>query len=232
MLKVKELSLDRREYGRKTPEEDFRLEKVSFELGDGYIMALLGENGAGKTTLLDLLSGNAAKGSGSIIYDGVELNAGTRAKINSEMAYVGPQGWCLENETVNTNISLLSVLYEQFDMELLEKTLKQFDFPDSCHEKKYQELSTGQKMQFSIAFALACKPKIMLLDEPFANLDPVIRVDIADILQTSVRRDGMSIIVSTHEVNEIDDMVDYVGIMKKGRMTGFGSREEVKTEWL
>ena len=232
MLKVNNLSLGKKEYGKHSSDENFRMENISFELGDGYIMALLGKNGAGKTTLFDLLSGNARKGSGSVVYDGVELTWRTRSAINAKMAYVGPFHWCSENETVNVNVEVLGALYESFDREYLKQTMERFEFPKSCYEKKYIELSTGQKMQFAIAFALACRPKILLLDEPFANLDPIVCMDIADILQNSVRTEGIIVIVSTHQVEEIGDMADYIGILENGRMIRFGNREEVKSEWM
>ncbi|MCM1256818.1 MAG: ATP-binding cassette domain-containing protein [Roseburia sp.] len=92
-------------------------------------------------------------------------------------------------------------------------------------EKPLGEVSTGEKKQIQLAFAMARRPKLLLLDEPGANLDPVFRVSLMDKLQSQIAREELSVILSTHILEDIEDVADYVGVMEEGRMSFFGDRE-------
>lgn len=223
MLEVKNLTSSIIESGI-TDHKFFKIDDVSFTLEDGYICALLGKNGSGKTTLLDLMYGNVLVKSGSVSFDGVEFNKKTRAKFRNDVALISNGVWYFADKSVSENVALLSIMYEGFDEKLFMEYMKRFEFPETDFNKPVSKLSTGQKVQFDIAFAAARRPKLMLMDEPFANLDPVVKVDIMEIIQDLVSENNMSVIISTHLLDEIDNVVDYVAVIDDGKLVKYGDR--------
>lgn len=207
MLEVKNLNY--------RAQKNFAIKDVSFTLEDGYMMCLLGRNGAGKTTLLELIKGMIRPVSGEIVME------------KEETVFVGREDWCFPAWTMEHNQKQFALLYPNFDVALYEQYLDLFGMTAGDRKRRYNALSAGQQMQFQIAFALACRPKWALLDEPMANLDPVVRTDIMELLHQKVTREGMGMIMSTHLVDDISDMVDYIGILEDGRLTDFGDRETV-----
>lgn len=213
----------------------FSLTDISFSLEDGFMMVLLGKNGSGKTTLLKAMYGINMVDAGSVLWDEKVAIEKTKTSefmnkmeaYHSEVAYVGGEQWCFDNLTVNENSKLLSKLYDSFDIALFDSVMKSFDFPVSDREKKYRKLSTGQKMQFQIAFNIARHPRLIIMDEPLANLDPIVKTDILEIIRNQIKTDNLSVIMSTHLVDEITDMVDYIGLMEDGKLTLFGDRETI-----
>lgn len=222
MIEVKNLS-----YKEKKSKNGFSINNISFKLEDGYIMSLLGKNGSGKTTLLNLIYGMFKNDSGEVLWNGNVINIDNNYAFRCDVAYVGGEEWCFSSKSADENIELLKYLYTDFDMELYEKYLKYFELKESDRRKKYSKLSTGQAMLFQIAFALARKPKLVIMDEPMANLDPIIKVDIMELLQKKVEEENMSIIISTHLLEDITDVTDYIGIIENGKMTEFDNREVI-----
>lgn len=218
MLKVENLSLAKSEYapGNKV----FCMENISFELGDGYIMSLLGDNGAGKSTLLTMLYGMTKKKSGRIIWDGEEVDGKNIYKFRNEVAYLGDVEWFYNTMSIEENIELLGTMYPDFSRERMRVLLDRLGFAESF-DKYIASLSTGQKKVLGLAFMLARKPKLLILDEPFANLAPVVREDIVKLLQQAVSENA-SIIVSTHQLDEVSEISDYVGVLKEGRLVSYG----------
>lgn len=207
---------------------NFQLKDISFSIEEGMIYALLGRNGAGKSTLLEAIYGILSKSQGEVIYDGEKVDRKSLSRYHREVALVAGQlTWYAPHLSVRDNVELLKAMYDSFDSAQFYDYLKRFDLPATELEKTFSQLSAGQSMQVQIAFAAARSPKIMLLDEPFANLDPVVKMDIMDVLQTLVAKNNMSILVSTHLVDEIDEVTDYVAVLDGGRLTHFGSRTEL-----
>ena len=232
MLTVENLG---HEYGRRR----FALRNVSFSLEQGYLCCLVGANGAGKTTLLKTIYGVLCSSSGKVSYQGKPViwpKAKGReyykglCRYHKDVAFVGGDDWCFPNETMQKNVQTLKTLYESFDEEEYGRLMEIFGLKKATLEKTCPELSQGQKMLFQIAFALARHPKLLLLDEPFANLDPVVKVDLVQLFQERIKDEGISIIVSTHLVDDVSDMVDYVGLMKEGKLVMYGDRESIFEE--
>lgn len=236
MLKVEDLGY---RYGK----TKFELKKVSFSLEDGYLMCLVGKNGAGKTTLLQGIYGLLPLDSGRVIYNDVPVVVGRRQmeggkeqkRISSkklcdyreEVAYVGECNWTFWSRTMEENSNTLKTLYQKFDEKEYERLLSYFGLQERDAKKEYTELSTGQKLLFQLAFVMARHPRLLLLDEPFANLDPIVKVDLAQLFQDKILQENMQIILSTHLVDDISDMVDYIGVMKDGELVRFGDRESI-----
>lgn len=221
MLQVNHLCFSTR--GRKRA---FAIKDISFSLEQGYIMSLLGKNGSGKTTLLNIIYGLITPDSGEVLWQH-ENAFDNRYAFHNDIAYIGEKNWCFEYKSLNENVAFLSLLYENFDYELFDYYMSVFGLTDTDREQNYSELSTGQKLQFQLAFLLARSPKFMLLDEPMANLDPVIKTELTDILHKQVTEKNMGIIISTHLVDDISDITDYIGIIDDGEMKIWGDRETV-----
>lgn len=207
----------------------FKMQDVSFELEDGYILTLLGKNGAGKTTLLDMLYGVLKPNKGHVYWNDVDVT-GVQAieaqaeygHFRDEVAYVSDKVWCMDEIPVEKNIALFSGLYQHWDAERFETILERLRFPKERLQERYGELSTGQKMQVQIAFHLARNPRLLLMDEPMANLDPVVKTDFWDLLSHQCRDEDMGLIISTHLVEEINDITDYIAVLKDGNIAAYG----------
>ncbi len=180
MLQVNHLCFSTR--GRKRA---FAIKDISFSLEQGYIMSLLGKNGSGKTTLLNIIYGLITPDSGEVLWQH-ENAFDNRYAFHNDIAYIGEKTGVLNTKSLNENVAFLSLLYENFDYELFDYYMSVFGLTDTDREQNYSELSTGQKLQFQLAFLLARSPKFMLLDEPMANLDPVIKTELTDILHKQV----------------------------------------------
>ena len=215
-------------YGRKHRPDDFSIDDVSLKLEPGYISCLLGNNGAGKTTLMSLLYGLLRPNSGEILWNGAPLTKENKMDFRREIA-ISSNSWCSEDMTVDQNIEMLSILYPSFDEEYFRKLMKLSDMENS-YDKVYNTLSTGEKVKTQLSFLLARKPKYLLLDEPLANVDPVFKIDILDLLQQEVAENEVGILISTHLIDEISDMVDYIYVMDKGQLIQSGSRFDVLGE--
>ncbi len=224
MLQVKDAGYRvRNSMGTKTA---FQIQNISFELEQGYFMCLLGKNGAGKSTLLRLLYGVHVPDYGQIIWNGEEIQE-KKNQIRQEVAYVGEEELFFSERSVKENVEVLQGLYPTFSMEQFLSYLRIFELENYILEKKMNTLSTGQEKQVQLAFVLARKPKLLLLDEPMANLDPVFRMEFMDLLQRLIAKEEISIILSTHVLEDVEDMADYIGVMEEGKMTLFGDRERV-----
>lgn len=228
MLQVKNLAYTvRTGRGRRT---DFRIRNVNFELEQGYIMCLLGKNGSGKSTLFHLLYGLEKPDEGEILWRGSEIgNAGEMEKMRfrKEAAYVGEEDLFFRQDTIGRNVELFGDLYPEFLRRKFDGLLQEFGVDTGILEKTMDEVSTGERKQVQLAFAMARRPKLLLLDEPTANLDPVFRVSLMELIQKQIAEDELSVIISTHILEDVEDIADYVGIMEEGAMSFFGDRESM-----
>lgn len=223
MLSVKNISYT---YGKK----GFALKEISMDLEQGYFTTMLGKNGAGKTTLLHILYKMRIPRYGEIIWNGEMVGLRNLCAYKKDVAYVDDQGWCRNTLTLNENVELFSGMYEAFDRQELEAYLSRFELECNLDEKHFGELSKGEKMKFQIAFSLARNPKFLIMDEPFANLDPIVKTDLIEAIHQKVMKDHMGVIMSTHLVEDVSDITDYVAIMEEGRLTLFGDRDTVMTD--
>lgn len=212
----------------KAKKGDFELQDVSLTLEPGYVTCLLGRNGSGKTTLMNLLYGMRRPDSGEILWKDRSLNDKTLTDFRQEVAYVG-EVWCAESMTVGKNVEMLSILYPSFERTYFDSLMKLAGV-EGCFDKQFSVLSTGERVKVEISFMLARRPKLILLDEPLANIDPVFKVEILELLQRSVAENETGVLISTHLIDEISDMVDYVNVLENGRLVKSGTRFELLGE--
>ena len=218
VLSVKNLS--------KSIKNNLIINDISFDIAKGQIVGLLGPNGAGKTTTFYSILGLIKVDSGKVFLQDKEITKmppHSRAAVG--MSYLPQEPSVFRNLSVKSNI--LGVAEKNFlDSEELKsfytKTLKEFGLMDIEDSLGYV-LSGGQRRKVEIARCLASKPKLILLDEPFAGIDPLAIEDIKSVLQ-SLSEKGISILITDHNLRETIDICDYSIVIKDGRILDKGEK--------
>lgn len=210
-----------------------QIRSVSMKVEEGYLTGLLGPNGSGKTTLLKLLNGSLLPGSGMVQKDEIRLSASNLWEYRNGICLVSGTNLGQTKRIGKDFLPLLTTLYPDFSEADLFRYLEQLDFgmkhlSDLAQLSKfYNDFSDGEKMKISLCFALAAHPKYLLLDEPFAHLDPVVRIDLMELLHRKVIEKEMGVLISTHLIDEISDMMDQVAVIKDGKLLRFTDRESL-----
>ena len=192
------------------------LKNVNLEIKRGEIFALLGPNGAGKTTLINTICGIVKPSSGTITADGMDIVSDYR-KVRAKIGLV-PQE--LTNDMFEQVINVVSLSRGMFgkapDMAVLEKVLKALSLWDK-RNNKIMTLSGGMKRRVMIAKALSHDPVILFLDEPTAGVDVALRRDMWDMVR-ELRKSGVTVILTTHYIEEAQEMADRIGVIQKGEI--------------
>ena len=195
----------------------FALKYVSFELEPGFIYAIAGENGAGKSTLMKYILSEKTLYTGSILFEGEEIS-GRHADIMNAIGFVSEDNEFFAERSANQIGELLGCFYDNFDMKLYKDTLKSMEIAGS---HTYMKMSRGEKIKMQLAFAIAHGSRLLLLDEATAGLDPVYRIEFFNALRKLLAENNVTILMSSHNMTEIEKNTDYVAIMKDGRLGGF-----------
>ena len=192
------------------------LKNINLNIKRGEIFAMLGPNGAGKTTLISIICGIVTPSSGKIMVDNFDIIEDYR-ETRSRIGLV-PQELTLEQfETVFNNVSYSRGLYgKKPDPGHIEKILKQLSLWDK-KDQRLRQLSGGMKRRVLIAKALSHEPQILFLDEPTAGVDVELRQDMWKIVE-SLRKTGVTIILTTHYIEEAEAIADRVGVINQGEI--------------
>ncbi|MDE7310058.1 MAG: ABC transporter ATP-binding protein [Eubacterium sp.] len=207
---------------------EFALQNISFELPKGYVMGLIGENGAGKTSLLHLILGLYLPDSGKISIMGNTYGEAEREIKNKTGYVVLDEQLFLSATSLVDNAKLYGRFYADYDGELLLDYCGQFALDP---HKRWKSLSKGEKLKFQFAFALAHHPKLLVLDEPTANFDPQFREQFMQILANFVSDGEKSVILATHQMQELDQIADYITFLHRGKLV-FSAEKETVTDKL
>ena len=192
------------------------LKTINLNIKKGEIFAMLGPNGAGKTTLISIICGIVKPSSGKVTVDGFDIIDDYR-ETRSRIGLV-PQELTLEQfETVFNNVSYSRGLYgKKPDPKHIEKILKQLSLWDK-KDQRLRQLSGGMKRRVLIAKALSHEPSILFLDEPTAGVDVELRQDMWKIVE-ELRATGVTIILTTHYIEEAEAIADRVGVINQGEI--------------
>lgn len=202
---------------------DFALDHIDLKLPGGSIMGLIGENGAGKTTTIKCILNLIRRDAGTITLMGYD-NIAQEQQAKAEVGVVLDE--CYFHDTLRpTDIhTILSRVYENWDKALFASCLKKFQLPECKYVK---EFSRGMKMKLSLAAALAHHPKLLILDEATAGLDPVVRDEILDEFLNFIQDEEHSILISSHITSDLEKAADYVTYLHKGRAVLQGAKDEL-----
>jgi ABC-2 type transport system ATP-binding protein len=200
--------------------------EVSFEIQPGEILGLLGPNGAGKTTTIQMLLGLITPTAGSIHMFGLDFAVEREAilqQVNFASTYLSlPQAL-----TVDENLWIIARLYGLSQIpRRVEEIIKRLDMEPFRH-KVTRKLSSGQMTRLTLAKALLTEPKILFLDEPTASLDPDIAHKIRAVLKEERRSSGMSILYTSHNMREMEEMSDRIIFLQRGRLVADGTAKEI-----
>jgi len=201
----------------------FKLDNVSFSLPAGYIMGLAGANGAGKTTLIDYIMNDRKRYSGTIKIAGYDIRE-NHGYMKQFIGFVSDENTFLENRTPNQNMDLYSRFYLNYDKEIYHQAMKDMGVPGGVTLSK---MSRGERMKFQMAFAMGHKPVLYLLDEVTAGMDPVFRIDFFKILHKVIEGEGASVLMTSHIELEMEQKMDYLGILEDGKLIKFGESLDV-----
>lgn len=206
------------------------VENVSLKVNSGEIVGLLGPNGAGKTTTFYMVVGIVSLDSGHILIDGKDISVlplHERAKMG--IGYLPQEASIFRRLSVYDNImavlEIRSDLSKEQKKERLQELLTEFNL---THIKNNmgQSLSGGERRRVEIARALAADPKFILLDEPFAGVDPISVIDIKSII-THMRDRGLGVLITDHNVRETLDVCERAYIVSKGHLIAEGSPAKI-----
>jgi ABC-2 type transport system ATP-binding protein len=190
------------------------LHDVSFTVPEGAVYALLGPNGAGKTTLLQLLVGLRRAGAGSMQLLGRDVRQLThdeRARISYVAEGQSLPVW-MRLEQLE---SYLSPLYPTWDSSLARELRDRFALDG---RRRIGTLSRGERMKAALLCALAPRPKLLLMDEPFTGMDALVKDDLVRGLLESAGSEGWTVLISSHDLGELELLADWVGLLERGRM--------------
>lgn len=188
------------------------LDDASFHVQKGAVYGLVGPNGAGKSTLLRHITGVYRQDSGEILIGGEDVYENPAAK--ARIAYIPDDVFYFRQSDIMDMKNYYEGIYPKFDSELFEKLFE--CFPSIDKKTHIRRMSKGMQKQTAFLLAIAMKPEILILDEPVDGLDPVMRRQIWSIILSSVSEENMTVMVSSHNLRELEDVCDYVGIMNKG----------------
>ena len=189
----------------------------------GALYGLIGANGAGKSTMLRLISGVYTADEGIVSVDGENIL--DNAKMKEKLFFVPDDPYFLPQATLNHMASFYQTYYRNFDYELYRQLCASFDLPI---RDKIISYSKGMKRQAIILLALSTHPEYLLLDESFDGLDPVMRQKVRRILVDIAAQRNITVIISSHNLRELDELCDYVGVVYRGKLLYNIAMEELK----
>jgi ABC-2 type transport system ATP-binding protein len=192
------------------------LNNINLDIHEGEIFALLGPNGAGKTTLINIICGIVNPGEGTVLADGHDILSDYRA-ARTKIGLVPQELTTDVFETVRATMNFSRGLFgKPPDPEYIEKVLRNLSLWDK-KDSKIITLSGGMKRRVLIAKALSHEPKILFLDEPSAGVDVELRRDMWEMVR-KLRENGVTIILTTHYIEEAEEMADRVGVINNGEI--------------
>ncbi|CAI4032957.1 ABC transporter ATP-binding protein [Nitrospira tepida] len=199
---------------------------ISFDIQPGEILGLLGPNGAGKTTTIQMMLGLITPTGGTIRMFGLDLATHREAimqQVNFSSTYISMP----YSLTVEENLRVVARLYGmRLVDQRLDEVVKQLEMEEMRH-KLTRKLSSGQMTRLTLAKAILTEPKVLFLDEPTASLDPDIAHKIRALLQDVRRSTGLSMLYTSHNMREMEEMSDRIIFLQRGRIVAEGTAAEI-----
>jgi ABC-2 type transport system ATP-binding protein len=199
---------------------------ISFDIQPGEILGLLGPNGAGKTTTIQMMLGLITPTGGTIRMFGLDL-ATHREVIMQQVNFSSTYISMPYSLTVEENLRVIARLYGMRHVDQrLDEVMKQLEMEEMRH-KLTRKLSSGQMTRLTLAKAILTEPKVLFLDEPTASLDPDIAHKIRALLQDVRRSTGLSMLYTSHNMREMEEMSDRIIFLQRGKIVAEGTAAEI-----
>ncbi len=189
------------------------LDGACVSVPDGGVYGLVGPNGAGKSTIIRHLTGIYRPDSGEVLVEGAPVYENPEKKA---LIAVIPDDWYyFPSATIADMMKFYRGFYPAFDMARYEKFREVFSLPEKTPIRR---MSKGMQKQAAFWLTMSCRPKYLVLDEPVDGLDPVMRRQVWSLMMSDVSEHGTTVLVSSHNLRELEDVCDHVGIMSKGKI--------------
>ncbi|TCP29160.1 ABC-2 type transport system ATP-binding protein [Scopulibacillus darangshiensis] len=201
------------------------LTNVNFAVKRGSIYGLLGSNGAGKTTLLKLVTGILLQDEGDILIS--HQSVFENPPVKNRIVFIADTLYYFPQYTVKQMANFYRSVYSTWDEKRYEKLKDVFEIDES---KKVQKFSKGMQRQVAFWLSFSAMPEILVLDEPIDGLDPVMRRKIKNLIVQDVADRGMTVLISSHNLREIEDICDHIGILHKGEMILEKDLDDLKSD--
>ena len=189
------------------------LDDLSMTVPSGSVYGLVGPNGAGKSTIIRHLTGIYRQDSGEVLVDGQPVFE--NPSVKNRIAYIPDDIFFFSNASIGEMARFYRSIYPQFDQERFKKLGEVFGLDT---KRQMRKLSKGMQKQAAFWMMMALRPEFLVLDEPVDGLDPVMRRQIWSIVMADVAENGTTVLVSSHNLRELEDVCDHVGIMNKGKI--------------
>ena len=190
------------------------LDGLTMRVERGSIYGLVGPNGSGKSTILRHITGVYRPDSGSVLVEGKPVYEDPEVK--ARIAVIPDELYYFNSASTRDMMRFYRGIYPKFDMERYE-TLRRA-FPEVDEKAPIRRLSKGMQKQSAFWLALCCNPELLVLDEPVDGLDPVMRRQVWSLLMGDVAQRGTTVLVSSHNLRELEDVCDHVGILSHGKV--------------
>ena len=189
------------------------LDNLTMTVPKGTVYGLVGPNGAGKSTAIRLLTGVYTPDAGELIMDGQPVYENTAVK--ARIGYIPDEIFFFPSATLEDMRAYYKGIYPKFDDALFERLYEIFNLPKKSPIRRF---SKGMQKQAAFHLAICCRPEVLILDEPVDGLDPVMRRQVWSLILADVAEHGTTVLISSHNLRELEDICDHVGIMDHGRM--------------
>ena len=199
------------------------LDALDMNVPRGAVYGLVGPNGAGKSTAIRHMTGIYRATSGEVLIDGQPVYENPAVK--ERIAYIPDELFFFTQASIRDMADFYRSVYQRFSKERFEKLRAAFDLDEKCPIHKF---SKGMQKQAAFWLALAQCPDVVVLDEPVDGLDPVMRRQVWGLLLGEVAENGTTVVVSSHNLRELEDVCDHVGIVDRGRMLTERSLSELQ----
>ena len=206
----------------------FAIQDLTLAVPTGTICGLVGENGAGKSTTIRLLCGALRPDSGTASVLGVDVSSPEFLAAKEDIGVVLDEAYFPESLNAVQVGKILAATYRRWDQSLYEGYLKRFDLPGN---KQFKDYSRGMRMKLAIAAALSHHPKLLVLDEATAGLDPIVRDEILDIFNDFTREEDHSILISSHILSDLEKLCDYIAFLHQGRLLFCEEKDRLLEEY-
>jgi len=202
--------------------KSWALKDCTLQIPEGRLAALVGPNGAGKSTLMNMVAGLAVPTAGTITVLGGSP-AGSPIALNN-VAFVAQDAPVYKNLSVRDMIHLTRNLNRRFNSAYATARLDELGIPLG---RKAGKLSGGQQSQLALTLALAREPRLLILDEPLAALDPLARQDFMATVMTAMTDEGVSVLLSSHAISDLERFADFLVILSRGAVAAWGETDDL-----
>ena len=193
----------------------FAIEDLNLTVPQGTICGLVGENGAGKSTTIRLLMGALRPDSGSAAVLGTDVSSPAFRDTKEDIGIVLDEAYFPEVLSARQVGKVMAKTYRRWDDAVYQSYLDRFQLPQ---KKAFKDYSRGMRMKLAIAVAMSHAPRLLVLDEATAGLDPIIRDQVLEIFNDFTRSDNHSILISSHILSDLEKLCDYIAFLHQGRL--------------